>query len=77
MAAIDLSKRLNKSTDIVTQQNKQICNKIDDTEIDIKKHINEAEMCILEALENIQIAIDEEHDCDVRRISEDSIDDLF
>lgn len=71
---INLSKRLNKSTDIVTQQNKEIYNKIDDTEIDIKKHINDAERCILEAIENIIINSD---DSDIQIIEKENIDSLF
>ena len=43
-----------------SQQTKRICNKIDSTEVDIKKHINEAEICILEALENATIDINNE-----------------
>jgi hypothetical protein len=38
-----------------SQQTKRIRNKIDDAERDIKNHINAAERCILEALENISI----------------------
>lgn len=42
-----------------SQQTKRIYNKIDSTETDIKKHVDAAERCILEALENINIDGDE------------------
>ena len=74
---IELTKRLNKSTDIVTKQNKEICNKIDDTEIDIKKHINDAERCILEAIENIVINSDDDSNVDIQVINVENIDSLF
>lgn len=77
MAATDLTKRINKSTDIVTQQNKQISNKIDDTENDIKKHINAAERCILEAIENIVIGSDGETPIAIQVIDKENIDSLF
>ena len=74
---IDLTKRLNKSTDIVTKQNKEICNKIDNTEIDIKKHINDAERCILEAIESIVIVPDDSTNIEIRVIEKENIDSLF
>lgn len=74
---IDLTKRLNKSADIVTKQNKEICNKIDDTEIDIKKHINNAERCILEAIESIVINSEDDNPVDIKAIEKDNIDSLF
>lgn len=74
---IDLTKRLNKSTDIVTKQNKEICNKIDDTENDIKKHINAAERCILEAIENIVVNSDDDTNFEIKVIDKENIDSLF
>lgn len=74
---IDLTKRLNKSTDIVTKQNKEICNKIDNTEKDIKKHINDAERCILEAIESIVIVPDDSTNVEIRVIEKENIDSLF
>lgn len=74
---INLSKRLNKSTDIVTQQNKEIYNKIDDTENDIKKHINAAERCILEAIENIIVNSDDDPTIEIQVIDKENIDSLF
>jgi hypothetical protein len=74
---IDLTKRLNKSADIVTKQNKEICNKINDTENDIKKHINDAEKCILEAIENIVIGSDGDTPVAIQVIDKENIDSLF
>lgn len=38
-----------------SQQTKRIFDKIDSAEVDIKKHVDSAERCILEALENVKI----------------------
>lgn len=51
--AQDKSNKINDATDIVTLQSKDIRNRIISTENDIKHHINDAEMCILEAIEGL------------------------
>ena len=55
--ALDISNKINDATDIVTLQSKDIRNRIISTENDIKHHINDAEMCILEAIEGLNESI--------------------
>lgn len=70
--AKEVSKKINETTDIVTLQNKDICNRIRTTENDIKKHINAAEECILEALDGLRI-----DNVVIKKILKDQIDKLF
>lgn len=68
----EVSKKINEATDIVTLQNKDICNRIRSTENDIKKHINAAEECILEALDGLKV-----DNIVIRKILKEQIDKLF
>lgn len=51
--AQDISNKINAATNDVVLQGKDIRNRIISTENDIKHHINDAEMCILEAIEGL------------------------
>lgn len=51
--AQDISNKINEATNDVILQGKDIRNRIISTENDIKHHINDAEMCILEAIEGL------------------------
>ena len=51
--AQDISNKINEATNDVILQGKDIRNRILSTENDIKHHINDAEMCILEAIEGL------------------------
>lgn len=51
--AQDISNKINEATNDVILQGKDIRNRIVSSENDIKHHINDAEMCILEAIEGL------------------------
>lgn len=51
--ALDISNKINDATDNVILQGKDISNRIVSAKNDIKHHINDAEMCILEAIEGL------------------------
>lgn len=55
--ALDISNKINEATNDVILQGKDICNRIISTKNDIKHHINDAEMCILEAIEGLNESI--------------------
>lgn len=55
--ALDISNKINGATNDVILQGKDICNRIISTKNDIKHHINDAEMCILEAIEGLNESI--------------------
>jgi hypothetical protein len=53
--AQDISNKINEATNDIILQGKDIRNRIVSAENDIKKHINEVEECILEALDSLRI----------------------
>ena len=55
--ALDISNKINEATNDVILQGKDIRNRIVSSENDIKHHINDAEMCILEAIEGLNESI--------------------
>lgn len=55
--ALDISNKINEATNDVILQGKDIRNRIISTKNDIKHHINDAEMCILEAIEGLNESI--------------------
>lgn len=55
--AQDISNKINEATNDVILQGKDIRNRIISSENEIKHHINDAEMCILEAIEGLNESI--------------------
>lgn len=51
--ALDISNKINEATNDVILQGKDIRNRIVSSENEIKHHMNDAEMCILEAIEGL------------------------
>lgn len=81
--AQDISNKINEATNDVILQGKDIRNRILSTENDIKHHINDAEMCILEAIEGLGESISNIEfggscDCDFTNYyDKDDIDAMF